>query len=111
MHLTSDEMRRNILIAVIVLSLSSFSSKDEHQQSEPVRTERTVIAYIAADNDLWDVALIDLEEMKQLANEIEKVTAVHAHSNGTEYVQPLTTRQQTWRDEFPDTVPEAFAPD
>jgi Zn-dependent oligopeptidase len=49
-------------------------------------------------------------KMKQLANEIEKITAVPAHSNGTEYVQPLTTRQQTWRDKFSDTVPDTFAP-
>jgi hypothetical protein len=88
-------MRKNVLIAVIVLLFAS-CSKDE--VPEPVRTERTVIAYIAADNDLWDVACTDIKEMKQLANEIEKITDVHAHSNGTEYVKLLTTRQQSGHD-------------
>jgi hypothetical protein len=55
-------MRKNILITAIVLLFAS-CSKDE--VPDPVRIERTVIAYIAADNNLWDVALIDLEEMKQ----------------------------------------------
>jgi hypothetical protein len=94
-------MRKNIVITIIVLLFAS-CSKDE--VPEPVRTERTVIAYIA-------VACTDIEEMKQLANEIEKITDVPAHSNGTEYVKLLTTRHQSGHDKFPNTVPEAFAPD
>jgi hypothetical protein len=38
-------------------------SKDEAPES--VKAERTVIVYMAADNDLWDVVLIDLEEMEE----------------------------------------------
>jgi hypothetical protein len=62
MHLTSNEMKKNIIVIIIVLLLAS-CSKDEIP--EPVKIERTVIVYMAADNDLWDVALVDLEEMKQ----------------------------------------------
>jgi hypothetical protein len=55
-------MRNNIIITIIILLFAS-CSKDEIP--EPVKTDRTVIVYMAADNDLWDVALVDIEEMKQ----------------------------------------------
>ncbi|MDR1582942.1 MAG: hypothetical protein LBS55_06735, partial [Prevotellaceae bacterium] len=60
-------MRKNILITIIVLLIAS-CNKDE-ESPKPVRIDRTIIAYMAADNDLWDVALVDLEEMKQGYNE------------------------------------------
>jgi hypothetical protein len=57
-------MRKSILIIIIILLLAS-CSKDEVSvpEPEPVKVERTIIAYMAADNDLWDVALTDIEEM------------------------------------------------
>ncbi|MDR2286454.1 MAG: peptidase C11, partial [Prevotellaceae bacterium] len=55
-------MRNNIIITIIIFLITS-CSKDE--DPEPVKVERTIIACMAADNDLWDVALVDLEEMKQ----------------------------------------------
>jgi hypothetical protein len=55
-------MQKNIITIIVLLFASC--SKDE-ESPEPVRIERTVIAYMAADNDLWDLALVDLEEMKQ----------------------------------------------
>ncbi|MDR1583281.1 MAG: glycosyltransferase [Prevotellaceae bacterium] len=56
-------MRNNILIIIIVLLIAS-CNKDE-ESPEPVRIDRTIIVYMAADNDLWDVALINIEEIKQ----------------------------------------------
>jgi hypothetical protein len=52
-----NEMRKNVLIAIIILLFAS-CNKDEVP-------ERTVIVYMAADNDLWDVVYVDLNEMKQ----------------------------------------------
>jgi hypothetical protein len=43
--------KKNIFIIIVLLFVSC--SKDE--VPEPVRIERTIIAYMAADNDLWDV--------------------------------------------------------
>jgi hypothetical protein len=57
-----NEMRKNVLIAIIILLFAS-CNKDEVPES--VRIERTIVVYMAADSDLWDVALVDLEEMKQ----------------------------------------------
>jgi hypothetical protein len=54
-------MQKNILIILILL----FASCSKNEIPELVKIERTIIAYMAADNDLWDVALVDLEEMKQ----------------------------------------------
>jgi hypothetical protein len=61
MQLISNEMRKNILIIIILLFVSC--SKDD--TPETVRTALTVIVYMAADNDLWDVASVDLEEIKR----------------------------------------------
>jgi hypothetical protein len=52
-----------ILWISIIFAVFASCSKDE--VSEFVKIERTIIVYMAADNDLWDVALVDLEEMKQ----------------------------------------------
>jgi hypothetical protein len=54
-------MRKDVLIIIILLFVSC--SKDE--TPEFVGVERTVIAYMAADNDLSGDAPVDLEEMKQ----------------------------------------------
>jgi hypothetical protein len=55
-------MRNNIIVTIIILLFAS-CNKDEDPES--VKVERTIIVYMAADNDLWDVVHIDIEEMKQ----------------------------------------------
>jgi hypothetical protein len=55
-------MRKSILVTIIVLSFAA-CSKDDSAIAAP--TSRTIIVYMAADNDLWDVALVDIEEMKR----------------------------------------------
>jgi hypothetical protein len=55
-------MRKELLLTTIILLFAS-CSKDE--PPEPFKIERTVIVYMAADNNLWDVALVDIEEMKR----------------------------------------------
>ena len=59
-------MRKNVLITIITLLFAS-CSKDEVPvpEPEPVKVNRTIIAYMAADNNLWDVVYVDIEEMKQ----------------------------------------------
>jgi hypothetical protein len=54
-------MKRILYISIITL----FASCSKDEVPEPVRIDRTIIAYMAADNNLWDVVYIDLEEMKQ----------------------------------------------
>ncbi|MDR1595004.1 MAG: hypothetical protein LBS43_11065 [Prevotellaceae bacterium] len=58
-----------VRILWISIIFTVFASCNKDEVPEPVRIERTVIVYMAADNDLWDVALVDLEEMKQGYNE------------------------------------------
>jgi hypothetical protein len=55
-------MRKDILITITILLFAS-CSKDK--LPEPVGASRTIIAYIAADNDLYADALSDMEEMQQ----------------------------------------------
>jgi hypothetical protein len=52
-----------ILWVSIILTTFIACGKDDMQ--EEILVLRTIIVYMAADNDLWDVALVDLEEMKQ----------------------------------------------
>jgi hypothetical protein len=59
-------MQKSTLATIIILL---FASCNKDEVPEPVKIERTVIVYMAADNDLWDVALVDIEEMKQGYNE------------------------------------------
>jgi hypothetical protein len=70
MQLTSNEMKKNILITIIILLFASCSKDEVPEPDNPVRMERTIIAYIAADNNLSDVVYIDIEEMKEGYREI-----------------------------------------
>ncbi|MDR1582968.1 MAG: hypothetical protein LBS55_06880, partial [Prevotellaceae bacterium] len=53
---------------LIILTVFVACRKNDETQEE-THTLRTIIVYMAADNDLWDVALVDIEEMKQGYNE------------------------------------------
>jgi hypothetical protein len=55
-------MRKDILIITVLL----FASCSKDELPEPVKAERTIIAYMAADNNLSLDALDDIEEMKQV---------------------------------------------
>jgi hypothetical protein len=57
-------MRKNI-ITIIVLLFASCSKNEVLEPPEPVRTERTVIVYMAAENNLWADAYSDIEEMTE----------------------------------------------
>jgi hypothetical protein len=54
-------MRKNILIIIVLL----FASCGKDDTQEPVRTKRTIIIYMAADNDMSGDAFADIEEMKE----------------------------------------------
>jgi hypothetical protein len=57
-------MKNYIRYLLIFTASLSFISCGKDEVSEPVMEERTVIAYMAADNNLWDVAYTDIEEMR-----------------------------------------------
>jgi hypothetical protein len=50
------------IIFYITVILLLFISCNKDGVSTPLKAERTIIVYIAADNNLWDVAYVDLEE-------------------------------------------------
>jgi hypothetical protein len=54
-------MRKNIIPIIILL----FASCGKDEPPELINSARTIIVYMAADNDLWDVALVDIEEMRR----------------------------------------------
>lgn len=56
--------RRNVLV-VMLLSLLALASCDKEEAPEPSSYKRTVLVYLAADNNLSSFALQDLEEMKE----------------------------------------------
>lgn len=56
--------RRNVFV-VMLLSLLALASCDKEEAPEPSPCKRTVLVYIAADNNLSSFALQDLAEMKQ----------------------------------------------
>jgi hypothetical protein len=66
-------MRTNTLITIITLLFAS-CSKDEvpEPEPEPVKVNRTVIAYMAADNNLWDVVYVDIEGGGRRGGEVYK---------------------------------------
>lgn len=55
-------MKRVFYISAILVLITA-CSKDDNPIAAP--TSRTIIVYMAADNELWDVALVDIEEMKR----------------------------------------------
>ncbi|MDR1340734.1 MAG: hypothetical protein LBK58_11880 [Prevotellaceae bacterium] len=80
-------MKKNIIIFIVLLFASC--SKDEY--TEPVRAERTVIAYMAADNDMSDVVPVDLEEMKRAYRETGvNLLVLMDMSNETPYLLKIT---------------------
>ncbi|MDR1170799.1 MAG: hypothetical protein LBK97_08210, partial [Prevotellaceae bacterium] len=58
-------MRKKILITITVLLFASCSRDETPETPEPVVAERTLIVYMAAENNLWTDAYDDIEEMRQ----------------------------------------------
>ncbi|MDR1170137.1 MAG: hypothetical protein LBK97_04805 [Prevotellaceae bacterium] len=80
-------MKKSILIIIVLLFASC--CKDEYP--EPVRAERTVIAYMAADNDMSDVVPVDLEEMKRAYRETGvNLLVLMDMANETPYLLKIT---------------------
>jgi hypothetical protein len=48
-----------VRILWISIIFTVFASCNKDEVPEPVRIDRTIIVYMAADNDLWDVALVN----------------------------------------------------